>query len=99
MDRTDGTFSLLPFKYDSFCHTRDRFMKDLSICEQEVVTRAEWRSPELLDLTMYYIETPYVATYALHFGDGSVILDYKLNVSFQKQDFQAKGLETFSGVI
>ncbi|MGZ9584513.1 serine hydrolase domain-containing protein [Paenibacillus marinisediminis] len=71
--------------------TRGSFIKDLAYHEQEVVTYAAWLASTTLELTMRYIETPYVVTHTLKFLNDSIEFRYQINVSFGVESYQAIG--------
>ena len=49
-----------------------------------------WRDG--LELTVHYIETPYIAVYRMSFLENAVRLDFQINVSFTLKDFAAVGI-------
>ncbi|HHW48451.1 MAG TPA: hypothetical protein GXX14_07530 [Clostridiaceae bacterium] len=47
-----------------------------------------------LMLTLYYIETPYVAEYVIHFCGDMITLDFRVNVSMTLiKGFSVKGFK------
>lgn len=73
----------LIFNFNEPVYTHDVFVKDISLHEQEVILYASWQDKETLELTMIYIETPYVATYLISFDKTDIRLSFKMNVSLR----------------
>ncbi|SDX42715.1 hypothetical protein [Paenibacillus sp. PDC88] len=48
-------------------------------------------SSDTLQLTLFYIETPYMVTYHLAFTEREIELNYHVNVSFGLRQYQALG--------
>ncbi|WP_152394866.1 serine hydrolase domain-containing protein [Paenibacillus guangzhouensis] len=88
----DGRDHQLPFDITRSLNAEGMFHKDLSICTQEVVTYAAWISPNTLQLTLFYVETPYVVTYTLAFHDQTIDFQFHTNVSMHLSDFQVTGM-------
>ncbi|WP_042202805.1 serine hydrolase domain-containing protein [Paenibacillus camerounensis] len=90
----DGRVNVLPFHFTKRICAQDVFHKDLELCPQEVVTAAEWQSPDTLILTLVYLETPYIVTYTIGLGrPNSVQLTFQINVSLQIPEFSAAGVK------
>lgn len=70
---------------------QDRFVKDLSLHLQEVVSYAGWEDERTLKLTLVYIETPYIVTYTLKFIEEKLELHCAMNVSLNKANFEITG--------
>jgi CubicO group peptidase (beta-lactamase class C family) len=81
----------LVFDFEKPVHTKDLFTKDLSLHLQEVVTYAVWQNSGTLKLTLLYIETPYAASYTVHFINECIELEFDINVSLNIQRYKAMG--------
>jgi hypothetical protein len=81
----------LPFDFTVTVHTQDVFNKDLSRSLQEVVTYASWLNSRTLQLTLYYIETPYIVTYTIQFRDAAIEFQFRINVSMNVPEYIASG--------
>ncbi|WP_018756305.1 serine hydrolase domain-containing protein [Paenibacillus terrigena] len=88
----DSRDQLLPFDFTSPLHATSVFNKDLSICSQEVVTYASWQSHDTLQLTLFYIETPYVVTYTIVFQGGAIDFQFDINVSLNISEYCVTGV-------
>lgn len=97
-DWQDGTLALqtdtgvptLRFRLNGETCGRTVFIKDLQTHEQTYVCRAAWQDG--LELTVHYIETPYIVVYRMSFLEKAVRLDFQINVSFTLKDFAAVGI-------
>lgn len=67
------------------------FNKDLSLHRQQVITYANWLAEDTLKLTLYYIETPYVVTYTIIFGENKLEFRFNINVSLNIAEYAAVG--------
>lgn len=67
------------------------FVKDLQEHWQSYVCRTVFT--DALRLTVWFIETPYVATYTLRFDANTVTFGFDVNVSFTLRSFSRKGLK------
>lgn len=76
---------------------RQVFYKDLLLHEQEVVTYALWLDDSTLQLVIYYIETPYRVTYAVHFREAAINLRFRINVSLGIPEYDAAGYAERTG--
>ena len=74
----------LNFNFNEPVSARDIFVKDLSLHEQEAELYACWLNNDVLELTMIYLETPYVATYLLAFNGDGLTLSFNMNISLGK---------------
>lgn len=74
--------SKLLFNLQQPVHAEDIFRKDLSLHQQEVVTCAAWLSNDVLELKLFYIETPYRVTYTIAFFNERIEFLFDQNVSF-----------------
>ncbi|MDP5275424.1 serine hydrolase domain-containing protein [Chengkuizengella axinellae] len=72
--------------------TYHTFIKDLSEHHQKVVTYISWKDINTLELTIYYIETPYVVTKTFTFMNHRVSLQFNINVSFNLENYNVKGM-------
>lgn len=79
------------FDFAKPVYTRARFVKDLAVHEQEVVTYVIWQDKGSLKLTMNYIETPYVATYKIMFKPQTIELQFDINVSLTLKPYTITG--------
>ncbi|TCZ76617.1 class C beta-lactamase-related serine hydrolase [Paenibacillus albiflavus] len=88
----DERDNVLAFNWFKPIHTTDVFNKDLLLHRQEVVTYAKWLDRDALELTLFYIETPYVVTYTVRFKDEDTI-DFQLsiNVSLNIEEYIVSG--------
>ncbi|MGG1877114.1 serine hydrolase [Paenibacillus cisolokensis] len=92
MTYADEPDHVLPFDYSGPMHTQDVFHKDLALHRQEVVTYAVWQNENTLQLTLFYIETPYVVTYMMTFLDGGGMdLEFHINVSMNIAGYRVRG--------
>lgn len=66
-----------------------RFVKDLEEHEQEYVCRAEFC--DALELTLYYIETPYITKYRFIFEEERILFEWSINQSFTLKSISAQG--------
>lgn len=82
--------SLLSFRFDLPAKGRDAFIKDIEYHRQVYRSFASWTVNTLL-LTVFYIETPYVASYRIYFNSGQIRLDFSINSSFTLTDFTCTG--------
>jgi len=65
------------------------FIKDLEEHQQEYICYASFS--DLLELTIYFIETPYVVKYYISFNNETITLDFKINVSFTLHNTSING--------
>lgn len=68
---------------------RTYFIKDLEEHQQEYICYASFS--DLLELTIYFIETPYVVNYYISFNGETITLDFKINVSFTLNNISING--------
>ncbi|RKN84016.1 serine hydrolase domain-containing protein [Paenibacillus ginsengarvi] len=87
-DERDGSLQL---DFAEPVRGRQVFYKDLLLHEQEVVTYASWLDDSTLQLVIYYIETPYRVTYAIHFCEAAIDLRFRINVSLGIPEYDAAG--------
>jgi len=87
----DGRDEALSFDYTKPMHDKSVFTKDLAMHLQEVVTYACWHNNHTLQLTLLYIETPYVVTYTIVFQERTIDLQFSMNVSLNLPDYRASG--------
>lgn len=88
--QTDGGAREIRFCPDGETAGRTVFIKDLQEHEQAYVCRASLGAA--LTLTVYYIETPYVAAYRFRPTDAGVRMEFEINVSFTLKAFAADGV-------
>lgn len=81
------------YKYDFYRLTEGKacFIKDLEEHCQAYVCRAQQSADDSLELTVYFIETPYVVNYRIFFGQEEIQFDFHINVSMTLNDFRVKG--------
>lgn len=81
------------YKYDFYRLTEGKacFIKDLEEHCQSCVCRARQSADDSLELTVYFIETPYVVNYRILFGQEEIQLDFHINVSMTLNNFRVKG--------
>ncbi|SFS82521.1 serine hydrolase [Paenibacillus sp. 453mf] len=91
MNYGDERDQVLTFDLSKPVSQQGLFYKDLSLHVQEVVACASWVSSHTLQLTLFYIETPYMVTYRLEFKEREIELSYHMNVSFSLRHYQVKG--------
>jgi len=65
------------------------FVKDLEEHEQEYVCRAEFC--DVLELTLYYIETPYITKYRFTFEEERILFEWSINRSFTLKNISVQG--------
>lgn len=70
---------------------RSRFAKDLQIWQQEHRAYARREPGGALVLTVYYIETPYVARYRFRFPGNGLEMAFSVNLSLTLRDFVVRG--------
>jgi CubicO group peptidase (beta-lactamase class C family) len=87
----DARDNRLPFHFAKPMRTKDVFNKDLSMQEQEVVTYAAWDNDNTLQLTLIYIETPYIVTYTIQFLGDTIQFRFNMNVSMNVMEYEAAG--------
>lgn len=66
------------------------FVKDLQEHYQQYVCYANYS--DLLELNIFFIETPYVVKYRISFMDSKIELNFSINVSFTLKDFSVQGV-------
>ena len=89
----DSTEDIIELDLLRAVYGKSYFIKDLQIHLQEHCSYARWIDPNTLKLTIYYIETPYVAEYVIHFCREMITLDFKVNVSMTLKGFSVNGLK------
>ncbi|WP_127585121.1 serine hydrolase domain-containing protein [Paenibacillus koleovorans] len=85
----------ISFDFTQPVHSQGVFVKDLLLHLQEVVCYAAWQDSSCLELTLYYIETPYVVTYTFGFVEEALDVGVRQNVSLNGggvRDIQMRGL-------
>ncbi|MFD0710470.1 serine hydrolase domain-containing protein [Paenibacillus sp. GCM10027626] len=87
----DDRDNILPFNFTKAVHAKDVFHKDLSLHLQEVVTFASWQDEMTLQLTLFYIETPYVVTYTIIFHEQTIDLQFNINVALNISEYSVTG--------
>ncbi|MGN0478326.1 MAG: serine hydrolase domain-containing protein [Hominenteromicrobium sp.] len=87
--RAEDYTQTLRFRLNGETRGRTVFLKDLQMQAQDYVCRAVLQ--EDMELTVFYIETPYTAVYRLRFSENTVRFDFRINVSFTLRNFSAPG--------
>lgn len=88
---SNGTQDNIDIDFNNPVYGKSHFIKDLQVHLQEHCVLARWADDCNLILTIYYIETPYIGEYKLHFVDGKVILTFNINVSMTLKGFTIIG--------
>ena len=90
---TEARSETLPFAYDRSVETEGVFAKDLMLHRQRVVTSVERivGDTAVLQLTLRYIETPYVVTYTVQMAGEGIRLTFAINVSFGFKSYEVLG--------
>lgn len=88
----DERDNVLPFSYIEMLHAQDVFYKDLSLHRQEVITSAAWQDQLTLQLTLLYIETPYIVTYIIRFREEEIDVEFRINVSLNIPEYSTTGV-------
>ena len=88
----DSRDQVLPFDLTKSLHATSIFNKDLSICSQNVVTWASWQNHNTLQLTLFYIETPYVVTYTIIYLGETIEFEFNINVSMNISRYCVTGV-------
>lgn len=81
----------LIFNFEKPVYTSDIFVKDIQLHKQGVITYANWQDKNILELTMIYIETPYIATYSITFNIYTIDIIYNINVSLTESNYNTTG--------
>ncbi len=88
----DERDNALPFSFTEMLHAQDVFYKDLSLHRQEVITSAAWQDLHTLQLTLLYIETPYIVTYTIGFREEEIDVEFRINVSLNIPEYSTTGV-------
>lgn len=83
--------SILKFSFIKPVCGKDVFIKDIQYHEQEYVSYAVWNTTNSLELTLFYIETPYVVTYLIELKDKEIKVAFHMNGSINLHDFIVLG--------
>ncbi len=83
---------ILYFNLSYLTEGKMHFIKDLKEHYQAYVCRAKGAEKQVLELTAYFIETPYVVKYRIAFERGLIKLDFSINVSFTLKNFCVTGV-------
>ena len=89
---SDRQSSTLQFDFTKPVESYDIFVKDIQFHKQKYISYAAWLTPSLLQLTIIYLETPYVVTYNVSFVDKNIEIDFNMNVSLNLKNFRATGV-------
>ena len=87
----DGVISELQFDFAQPVYGRSVFVKDIQMHLQKYISYAKWISNSALELTVIYLETPYVVTYDLAFSENKIAFKFTMNVSLNLGNFTATG--------
>ncbi len=84
----DGANCKVRFDTEKPVRSTGLFMKDAFYAEQKYLSFAQLKSATELELTVYYLETPYIVKFDLEFSDDSVRVKFFINVAFTLADFE-----------
>ncbi|MDO3408143.1 serine hydrolase [Saccharibacillus sp. CPCC 101409] len=91
LDYGDERSGTLPFDPARPLESRSVFAKDLSLHLQSVVISARRPDESTLELTLRYIETPYVVIYTIRSQGDIIVFRYDINVSFGFKHYESIG--------
>ncbi len=79
--------------FDFSCETQGKtfFVKDLQEHLQEYICIAKCNSENIIELNIYFIETPYIVKIIVSFENKMIQFDFQINVSFILDNFSCKG--------
>lgn len=80
----------LKFSFFEQSNGKMNFIKDLQTHFQQYVCVANVTN--FIELKVYFIETPYIATYSFSFDESNVTFNFEINVSFTLKEFSTKGI-------
>ncbi|MCC3372481.1 serine hydrolase [Cohnella sp. REN36] len=89
MNYEDERDQRLPFDLTGPAFAQSVFPKDLALHRQDVVTRAAWLGPDIIRLTLHYIETPYVVVYTIRFEEERIDWQFEINVSLNMTAYRS----------
>lgn len=87
----NGREDIIKFDFNEIVYGRAWFVKDLQEHEQEYASKVVFATENRIALKVYWIETPYVATYEFEFNDSSLIFRFNINLSFTLNSFEIRG--------
>lgn len=88
---------IIYFDFGALTTGKAYFVKDLQEHLQKYVCCICRAEENLLELCVYYIETPYVVKYLLEFEGDTLQLEFSINVSLKLKDFSVKGVPHTQG--
>jgi len=91
LEYADRKPSRLCFDFTAPSSGDDYFVKDIQIHLQRYISYASWLDNNTVNLTVLYIETPYVITYLICFLGDTISLNYNINVTFGIRECHVKG--------
>lgn len=91
MEYYDREDSELKFNFRKAESGKDFFVKDIQFHKQKYISYPVWHCSDSLELTIFYIETPYVVTYKIIFKEDRINISFKMNSSLNLQDFEVVG--------
>jgi len=91
MNYNDRVDSVLKFDFRKPESGNDIFVKDIQFHKQKYISYAAWNNSNSLELTLFYIETPYVVTYSIEFKGDKIEFAFHMNGSINLQDFKVLG--------
>jgi hypothetical protein len=77
------------FTFDKPFWGKGPFIKDLEVHQQKYRSIGTWIRPDLLEIEVVYLETPYVMKFTLEFKDEALVLDFQINHSFVLKSFKS----------
>jgi len=87
----DGAQDKIAMDFNTPMYGQSHFIKDLQIHLQEHCVYADKIQDNILLLTVYYIETPYVAKYSFEFQEDKLLFTFNINVSLTLKGFSVPG--------
>lgn len=90
---SDGIQDEIAIDFTQIVYGKSHFIKDLQVHLQEHGVFAGWENVNILRITIYYIETPYVGEYRFQFVEGKVIFTFSINVNMTLKGFTVVGKE------
>ena len=87
----NGVQDKIIINLDKPIYGQSHFVKDLQIHLQEHCIYADITKDNIILLTVYYIETPYVVTYSFEFQENKLLFTFNANVSLTLKSFSVSG--------
>jgi CubicO group peptidase (beta-lactamase class C family) len=89
----NGREDIIYFDFAALTKGKVYFVKDLQEHLQKYVCCICRAEENLLELCVYYIETPYVVKYLIEFESDTLQFKFSINVSLTLKDFSVKGVK------